>query len=178
LLLLCGQLTACPTHNEFAPGSAAVTDAGQPDRPSRTVVQDQPDGAFQGDADLPTIGANQVVRDAGPRTLGDVKVSWDGTSGSGDGAAAGCNVVKQNCGANKGCYPTPDTGGVKCLPAGDLSQGVACSDHTQCGPGLICVEASDAGSLCLHACDKLSGTGCLSGDTCHGYDGNVGYCAP
>lgn len=179
MLLLCGLVTGCPTRKEFAPGSSAtLSDAAAVDLTGRTVVQDPPDAPFQRDADLPPIGANEVVRDAGRQYSGDVKISRDGVSAGGDTAATGCDVVAQACGTSKGCYPTPDTGGAKCYAAGNLNQAAECSDHKQCLPGLICVEASDAGSLCVRACDKARNTGCLSGDSCHGYDGNIGYCAP
>jgi hypothetical protein len=178
LLLLCAQLAGCPTRREFAPGSSVVVSDGGPADRGRTVVQDPPDAPFMRDADLPPIGANEVSRDAGRQFTGDAKVSRDGLISGVDLAPAACNIVTQNCGAAKGCYPTPDTGGVKCMAAGALSQGLGCTDHAQCSPGLVCVEAGDAGTVCVHACDKTTSKGCFSPDVCHGYDGNVGYCAP
>jgi hypothetical protein len=179
-LLLCAQLTACPTRDEARPGSSVtVTDGGLNDAPGRMVVEYPPDAAFHRDADLPPIGANEVVRDAGRQFNGDVRIPRDGTGTLIDTAAEPCNVVTQNCGAGKGCYPTPDVGGVKCFPAGSSSQGLDCVDHKQCAPGLLCIEAGDAGTQCVRACDKSrGGVGCLTPDVCHGYDGTVGYCAP
>jgi hypothetical protein len=178
LLLLCGQLAGCPTRSEYPPGAPVIIgDAGTSDLTGRTVVQDPPDAPFQRDADLPPIGANEVAKDAGRQFSSDVRIPRDGFTGVTD-APPGCSVVKQDCGAMKGCYPTPETGGAKCYAAGQLNQGVECADHKQCAPGLVCVEAGDAGSLCVRGCDKVRNTGCISPDVCHGYDGDIGYCAP
>jgi hypothetical protein len=179
LLLLCAQLAGCPTRKEAATGSSGIVlDGGAGDRAGRTVVENPPDAPFQRDADLPPIGANEVTRDAGRQFTGDAKFSRDGLLSTVDMAPAACGIVTQTCGTGKGCYPTPDTGGVKCMAAGALGQGSACIDHNQCAPSLLCVEAGDAGAVCVRACDKATSKGCFSGDTCHGYDGNVGYCAP
>jgi hypothetical protein len=177
LLLLWAALAACHTTGPDPVDS--VGDGGYAPLPPRTVVTDFPDVAFPYDAQVPVIGGG---------------ISGGGTGGSqgpapgdpgapvvdaavADAAPKTCSVVLQDCGATRGCYPV---GGVAtCSIAGDLGPNTPCGEHTQCAPGLLCVDAFGAGSRqCQPACDTTRANSCRKGDICRAYAGTLGFCAP
>lgn len=63
------------------------------------------------------------------------------------------------CGAGSGCYAFDTSGKTFCLPAGTRSEGAACSDASECKPGLGCFSAS-----CRRWCDP--NTPCVEPATC------------
>ena len=93
--------------------------------------------------------------------------------------SAGCDLVRQDCGVGRGCYP--GVGGNVCLQAGSLSEDTPCLDHDACAPGHLCVDVFGAGSssLCERVCDLTAANTCPAGRPCQVFAaGTVGYCAP
>jgi hypothetical protein len=173
LLLLWATLAGCHTVAVGDSGGLVVRDGGFGDLPPRTVVTDFPDAPFAFDAAVPTIGGGTVAgSDAGtpdPTTTPDAAAD----AAPGNGA---CSVLLQDCGAGKGCYPVPGSAAA-CTVAGDLGDSTPCGEHSQCAPGLLCVDAFGAGSRqCEPACDTTVTGSCSKGDTCRPYAGTLGFC--
>jgi hypothetical protein len=151
-----------------------VRDGGTFELPPRTVVTDF-DAPVGFEAAPPTgVGVSPGNKDAAAANDagGDASNAADAT------APMTCSVLLQNCGATRACYPA-GAGVTVCALAGDLGAYTPCGEHTQCAPGLLCVDAFGAGSRqCLPACDTTAATPCPKGDTCRPYAGTLGFCAP
>jgi hypothetical protein len=158
-----------------------VRDGGYGELPGRMVVTDFPDVPFPFDAG-PPIGGGISGGGAGGSDPGaaDAGASASDAAGAADTAPAGngsCSVLLQDCGATRGCYPAGGGTGA-CTIAGDLGANTPCGEHTQCAPGLLCVDAFGAGSRqCQPACDITRANSCRKGDSCRPYAGTLGFCA-
>jgi hypothetical protein len=173
LLLLWGALAGCHTVANGDSGGLVVRDGGFGELPPRTVVTDFPDAPFGFDAVVPTTGGT-AGSDSGP-----AGPPAPGPDAAVDAPTANvCSVLLQDCGPTRGCYPVPGGLGA-CTVAGDLGPSTPCGEHSQCAPGLLCVDAFGAGSrLCQPTCDTSRTGSCSKGDTCRAYVGTLGFCVP
>jgi hypothetical protein len=177
LLLLCAALAGCHTASTDT-GGLGVRDGGYGELPNRTVVTDLPDVPFPSDGPPPLIGGGISGGSNDARTADPGPGQAPDAADDGAAAAGSCSVLTQDCGALKGCYPAGGGKGA-CAPAGELGAQTPCGEHTQCAPGLICVDAFGVGAkLCEPVCDVNRSGACPKGDLCRPYAGNVGFCAP
>ena len=175
LLLLCAALAGC--HTDAVPAdSIVVRDGGYGELPTRTVVSEFPDAAG---FEVPGTGGaiSGGGGGGGEGGAGGAPAEPTPDAASEAGAAPGtCAVLLQDCAAGKGCYPAG--GGVgACQVAGELGPRTPCGEHTQCAPGLICVDPFGAGGrLCEPICDTTRAGSCNKGEICRPYAGKLGFC--
>jgi hypothetical protein len=175
LFLLWVALAGC--HTTGPDPVAAVPDGGYGVPPPRTVVNEFPDVAFPYDAPMPIIGGGISGGGSGDsKDSGSSDPVTAAPDAAVDAAPKSCSVLKQDCGATRGCYPAGGVGA--CSVAGDLGANTPCGEHLQCAPGLICVDAFGAGSRqCQPVCDTTAANSCRKGDICRSYAGTLGFCA-
>lgn len=70
------------------------------------------------------------------------------------------SVLQTGCGAGQGCYIDPEDGRPYCANAGAVPMGGACSEATDCAPGLDCYQG-DCVELCSTDADCTGGTACI-----------------
>jgi hypothetical protein len=179
-------LAATCKEEPSRPDPGIVSDGGFAGAPGRNVIPDLPDGFFTDtaatDGSANPIGTHPIggggggsggSRDGGSRTP-------DAASTPDRPSTSGCNLIRQDCPENQGCYPgSSGTGGV-CRPAGSLIDHASCFDHEVCAPGYLCVEAFGAGSSrqCEKICDPNATYAC-AGAGCQIYgSGPAGTCRP
>lgn len=180
-LAVVGLMLACGSENGGT--NAGVGDANFGDAPVRGVTNELPDG-LEGFAD-----ALEAPRGVGstPITGSDAKLDRapitpptdGGASPDAGGPSGGCSLVRQDCQSGRGCYPGPSGGGTCQLPGG-FFEGMPCSEHVDCAPGLLCVEVfGGAGRLCEPICDTTAVVPCGGSRACRAFPGSlVGTCAP
>jgi hypothetical protein len=173
MVALCVALVACRTGDE---GQETPIQDGGYEVPRPVVVTEVPDGAA---GDAPRIGAVTVVGNRDALTPpSDAPVVGEGGVISPPDAAGTCSVIAQNCERTKGCYVN-GAGDGYCAVAGDLGLHTPCGDHTQCAPGLLCLQQFGALSgLCEAVCDPARTDMCPRGEICWRYSSAVGFCLP
>jgi hypothetical protein len=164
---------SCKTFKRDDSGGATY-DAGTFEAaPSREVVDD---GGLVGGggtggtiADGATTPYDMTVLPAdrlGPdfATLPDLGVDRDPTDNS-------CDLLLQDCPANKGCYPGPAGRGICQVPQTETSP---CTDDTTCPAGRVCIDLT-----CTPLCSTTAMT-CPSAERCMAYPAipGIGYCVP
>ncbi len=189
--VLCGAfaLAGCEEVDPTREGIPADASFAPP--PSRTVVENLPDG----------FGTRPIV-DAGP----DAPVSGGGADaggpavdapppapdarggggardgGGGDRPAIGgaCDLFKQDCpGKGTACYPLANGQGV-CAEEGSLPNGQTCMVPSDCLKGSACVNSfASGGTACQSLCDPRGTTGCVGAVECRSLGvPNLGFCSP
>jgi hypothetical protein len=116
-------------------------------------------GILNNDAGPPDMASPPIDTAPGPADLG---------SETGDNT---CNLLTQDCGANRGCYPGPG-GRATCQAP---QPGTApCTDSVTCAPGTICVD-----TVCTPLCNTVQPV-CPSMRLCNALPmfPGVGYCLP
>jgi hypothetical protein len=180
-------LALIATCRQEAPGPSGLpsTDAGYAGAPGR-MVTDPPDG-FRED----------VVIDGVRPGMGTTPIGTGGSGGSGsrtdarpvdrpsvadrpvDRATTGCNLLRQDCGSGRGCYPV-SSAFPSCQQAGSLGEDTPCAEDNECAPGYLCVDVFSGGSrLCERVCDATAVSPCAAGRICQPFTGStIGYCQP
>lgn len=73
------------------------------------------------------------------------------------------------------CWSISVPEGGLCWPGGSVTLGGACTDHLQCGAGLLCVD--QGGATCRKACDPAGGSpACTTGTCLQLTDRPYGFC--
>ncbi len=177
-LLLWAGLCACRTNDN--PVLGPPIDAAYGEIPPRTVVHETPPDARLEDA--PGVGSVGIKDTGVPLPAMDVapkEVRPPAPQPTVDARGGVCSVVEQDCvGRGKGCYPDASGEG-ECLTAGEFGDHTDCAAHSDCAPGLICVEAfGPAGRVCEPACTVGRPESCVDALVCRRYAGMLGFCVP
>ena len=179
LLLLLALVATC--HEENPSGVSPTSDGGYAGAPGRNVIS--PDGYFGalGDGATGPVGTRPIGGGSGG-TGGSSQPSADARRPDRPAdrpAMAGCSLIRQDCGAGRGCYPAQSGSTGICQPAGALAENTQCLEHDMCAPGHLCVDVLGGGgaSLCEPICDPLAAYPCPGNRTCQTYAG-TGYCRP
>ena len=93
---------------------------------------------------------------------------------------SGCNLLRQDCAPDKGCYPSSSGSTGVCQNTGDQPEHANCFEHSDCTPGYICIEGFGAGGSkqCEKICDPMATYAC-AGTGCQQYGTSpIGYCRP
>jgi hypothetical protein len=172
LALAVGALGACNTYKNkpetLPPGyEAGIYEAP----PGRQVADDG--GPITGGGGGSGGGTSVLNNDASPPDVASPAIDMappvgDAGSETGDNT---CDLLAQNCGANRGCYPGPG-GRATCQAP---QPGTApCTDSVSCAPGTICVD-----TVCTPLCNTVQPV-CPSMRSCNALPmfPGVGYCLP
>jgi hypothetical protein len=171
LTLTAGVLgVACKTYKDdgekLPPGAEAGIYAPPPDR----QVADS--GPITGGGGGTQGGMGVLNNDAGPDVgspLLDAPTIFDGpTSETADNT---CDLLLQNCGPNRGCYPGPGGHGTCQAPQPGTNP---CTDDVTCVPGTVCID-----TVCTPLCNTAQPS-CPSNVRCFPLNmfPGVGYCLP
>ena len=181
LALSAGLFGGCKS-DESLPNIGAISDARYGDVPTRGVTSDLPDGlnlfgdgpdtSLSGNVGSTPVHSTDAIVDKPSNRPPDV------AGGPPDGGAPMCNLVRQDCTGNRGCYP--GTGGATCRPAGGLVENVPCEQDDECAPGLVCADVfAGTGRLCEPICDTTAVRPCPDNRNCRPLGGSlVGSCEP
>jgi len=172
MLVGCSEESTLPS----APDISSFGDGGGSDR---TVVIT--DGAVGGDFDAPVRVDAKPITDAGAVDSKVVDAKATGDSGA-DTAMAGtprlCDMLKQDCPGQKGCYPYGN-GGSRCESLVKIGlSGSPCFQNSECPGGSACAVVVRDERRCSLLCDR--NFLCGGKDSCLGITGynDVGYCNP
>ncbi|HEY0707086.1 MAG TPA: hypothetical protein VGG33_09820 [Polyangia bacterium] len=154
--------------------------------PAPVVVTDY-DGGLGGDVGdarstgmgaSPVVGDQDAMHTARPDVNG--RDSFVDRPAPPDVPMMVCSLLSQDCGLGRGCY-LDASAAPACLRAGELGASAFCTEHRDCLPGLLCVEAfgSGGGRTCQPVCDPARGEECPGGLGCRKLAGtSAGFCEP
>lgn len=172
LELGCSESSSIPA----APDISIFGDGGGSDR--NVVITD---GAVGGAYDAPVRLDVKPATDAGvmDAKVVDAKATGDaGTDAAMMGSPRGCDLLKQDCPRQDGCYPFGN-GGSRCEPLLKIGlSGSPCLQNAECAGGFACTIVVRDERRCVLLCDR--NVLCGGRDSCLGISGynDVGYCKP
>lgn len=170
LALIVGALSVSCTYKDKGPGVPPGFEAGVYEAaPSRQVDDGGPVTGGGGGSG----GMGFLNNDAGPPDLPSplLDTAPEPQDVAGETGDNTCDLLAQNCGANRGCYPGP---GGRATCQAPQPGAAPCTDSVTCAPGTICVD-----TVCTPLCNTVQPV-CPSMQLCNALPmfPGVGYCLP